>query len=327
MSLTRPLHVRAVTRALSRRLALLALNVPALLLVFAPPLRAQSAAGEVRLNVTVTDGKGRYLVGLGRPHFAVLEGKVAREITAFEGVDVPASVGILVDVSGSMTRHGDEVRLALSQFVLRGHPETQYFIAEFNTQGRLLTDWTRDPARLEGAIRELGATLGRTRTQGTTALYDALNSALARLTRGEHAKQVLLVVSDGQDNQSRTTFRELRRQIQESDALVYCLAPVYIVNPGALDIAGQALLDELATQSGGRAYFPEGRKQVVAAAEWIAAELRHQYVVGFAPGEAAAGASEPKWRRIKISVAPPWEEVKSVKVRSRDGYFFPRAAR
>lgn len=291
----------------------------------AAPSRAQRAADEVRLNVTVTDGKGRYLIGLDRSHFSVLEGKVAREITAFDAADAPASVGVIVDVSGSMMRLGENIRLALSRFVLGGHPETEYFIAEFNTQGRLLTDWTRDPARVEGAIREIGATLGETRALGNTALYDACYSALSRLARGAHAKRVLLVVTDGQDNNSRTTFRELRQQIQASDVLIYGLGLLAVRNPGSLDVGGQAILDELAAQSGGRAYFPDGRKQTVAAAELIAAELRHQYVVGFAPGAAAAGASEPKWRRIKIKVTSPSEEVKSVKVRSREGYFFPRA--
>lgn len=336
MSLTRPLPLRPAARALSPRFALLAASV-SVFFAFASPFRARPqqqqsaatpsrAADEVRLVVTVTDGKGRHLIGLDRAHFSVLEGKVARPITAFEGADVPASVGVIVDVSESMIRSGEAIRLALGRLVLRGHPETQYFVAEFNTQGRLLTDWTRDPARLEGAIREIGATLGGTRTKGNTALYDACNSALARLARGAHAKRVLLVVTDGQDNNSRTTFRELRQHILASDVLIYGLGPVDIRNLGSMDVGGQAVLDELATQSGGRAYFPEGRKAAVAAAELIAAELRHQYVIGFAPGGAAAVASEPKWRRIKINVTPPSEEVKSVKVRSREGYFFPRPA-
>lgn len=295
----------------------------ALAALAAPLCVAQRAADEVRLVVTVTDGKGRYLVGLDRSHFSVLEGKAAREITAFEGADAPASVGIIVDVSGSMMRSGEAIRLALGQLVLKGHPENEYFIAEFNTQGRLLTDWTRDAARLEGAIRDIGATLGGARAQGNTALYDAFNAALARLTRGAHAKQVLVVVSDGQDNYSRTKLRELRRQLQESEVLVYCLGLIDRRNPGAPDVAGQAILAELATPTGGAALFPEGRKETVAAGEWIAAELRHQYVVAFAPG-AAGVAAGPAWRKIKIKVAPPSKGVKGVSARSREGYFFPR---
>lgn len=298
------------------------------------PVRAQlpGAAGEVRLVVTVMDEKGRYLTGLDKSHFAVLEGKDERAITTFGSADVPASVGVLVDVSGSMGgRQSKSTRPALAQLFLGGHPDSQFFITEFNRQASLVADWTSDRERLAAALVQVGASLGEARAKGTTALYDACAAALDKLAEGRHAKRVLVVVSDGQDNFSRTRFKDLRRKVQESDVMIYCVGPLERFDPGTLDVGGQALLDELASISGGRAFFPQGSGEAMTAVARIAVELRHQYVVGFAPGDAAA-SSERKWRKVKIRLTPPplkeastRKEVKKLYVRSRDGYFFPRA--
>ncbi|HLL77491.1 MAG TPA: VWA domain-containing protein [Pyrinomonadaceae bacterium] len=305
---------------------LLSLTVTvATLVVLAAPVRAQraGAADEVRLIVTVSDSGGRYITNLEKSRFSILEGKEAREITSFDAADAPANVGVVVDVSESMIRRGDEIKVALRQLVIKGHPENRYFIAEFNTQGRLLSDWTSDRAVLEGSIQQIGATLGRARVKGYTSLYDACADALTKLAEGPHDKGVLVVISDGMDTHSRVSLRELRSRILASEVLVYSLGPTGGVRNALDEVAGKAVLADMATQTGGVALFPESRKEAVAAGEWIAADLRSQYVVGFAPGQAAGVASEPKWRKIKIRVDSLSKEIKIV-VRSREGYFFPR---
>lgn len=317
-----PYPPRAHSAAHPARAFLVAALALAAALAPARGQRPAASAGEVRLFVTVTDGEGRYLSGLDRSHFSVLEGKEARRITAFESADRPASVGVLVDVSGPMNRHVENIKLALGRLALRSHRENQYFIAEFNTQGRMLTDWTSDAARLEGAILGIGAAAG---ASGNTSLYDACAGALAKLEGGAHAKRVLVVVSDGRDTQSRTSFRDLLRQSQSSDVLLYVLGMKERSNIGAPDAVAEGILTELAVLTGGAALFPENRRAAAGAGEWIAVDLRNKYVVGFAPGAGVAGAGAPKWRKIKIKVSAPSEEVKGVRARSREGYLFPRA--
>lgn len=300
------------------------------LAITAAPVRAQQqgAADEVRLVVTVSDGKGNYLTGLERWRFTVLEGKEARAITSFDSSYAPASVGVLIDVSGSMSdRSNRSARPALNQLFLKGHPENQYFVSEFNTQPRLVEDWTGDPSRLASALDRIGAGLGEARAKGNTALYDSCAAALDKLAEGRHAKRVLVVVSDGQDNLSRMAFNELRRRLRSSGVLVYCVGLAERHSPDALEMGGQYILAELAAQTGGAALFPESRKGMTASIESIAVELRHQYVVGFAPTPADGNTAEPKWRKIRIKVESPWQELKKLVVRSRGGYFFPRAVR
>lgn len=293
----------------------------AVLALAAAPVSAQqqSAAGEVRLVVTVTDAKGRYLSGLSRSHFSILEGKVAREITAFDSAEAPASVGVLVDVSPSVGRAGIEAtKLALGRMFLAGHPENQYFVAEFNTRENLLTDWTNDASRLADAIGRVGTARGNV----TNAwVYDACAWALDKLAGGAHARRALVVVTDGGDNGSRTSFKNLQRKIQTSGVLVYPVGVAERNGPSVLDVGGRAILAEFAERSGGAAFFPQTRGELIATGERIAVELRHQYVVGFKADD-AAGAAGPEWRKIRIKVASPWKGV-SLKARSREGYFRP----
>lgn len=310
-----------------RRLALLAVQLACLSLhalaqqqsAAAPP----GTAGGVRLTVTVTDGKGRYVSGLAREQFSVTEGKSPRAISLFDGEgDRPASVGILFDVSGSMTGWVEVARVAFAQFVKQGHPETEYLIAQFNTHGHILSGWTSDRGRLTDTIRQVGATLGPRGAGGRTSLYDACSAALARVGQGRHARRALIVVTDGQDSQSRTTYQELKREVRESDALVYFITPVDRNSPSMMDMNGQALAEALSSASGGRAFFPETKLELQEAAERLALELSHQYVVGFTPADEAGGRG---WNKVKVKVAKPQTLKGSIHVRSREGYF-PRGA-
>jgi Ca-activated chloride channel family protein len=284
------------------------------------PVAAAGADGVVRLTVTVTDEKGRFVSGLGRQHFAVSEGKTAREIKFFDDADVPMSVGFLIDVSGSMRpQRVATARLVVGRFIQMSHPQSDYFIGEFNTRARALTDWTNDPTQLLEGLR--GVASGG--AKGNTSLYDACAFALDRLAEGHHPKRVLFIITDGQDNTSRTTFDELRRRVQATDVLIYAVGVVERNEPSSLSVGGQALLDELTATSGGFVFFPESDKEAMGVAERIAVELRHQYVVGFSAGE-AGGAGKPKLRKVKIKVTPTSKEIGRVSVRSREGYLFPR---
>ena len=169
----------------------------------------------ITLTVTVTDTYGRYVSGLSKNAFTVLEEKQPQEITYFSDDDAPVSVGVIFDVSGSMS--GDKIRRAreaLSKFIQTSHDSDEYFLIGFNSRAQLLLDKTRDGDAVLDKLTFV-------ETRGQTALYDAVYLGVEKVQRGTHPKRALLVISDGQDNNSRYTFDNLRRLLKESDVTVY----------------------------------------------------------------------------------------------------------
>src|SRR5689334_15995562 len=205
----------------------------------------------ITLTVTVTDTYGRYVSGLSKGAFAVFDNKQQQEITYFSDDDSPVSVGVIFDVSGSMS--GDKVRRArdaLSKFIQTSHDSDEYFLIAFNSRAQLLLDKTRDG---DSVLNKL--TFVETKSQ--TALYDACYLGVEKVQRGAHPKRALLLISDGQDNDSRYTFNELRKLLKESDVTLYAIGILSGSDGGgALGMEGQGILDELSGVSGGKAFFP-----------------------------------------------------------------------
>lgn len=279
--------------------------------------RDQNDSGDLLLNtdlvtmtVTVTDLYDRYVTGLNKSHFTVLDNKVPQEITFFSDEDAPASVGVIFDVSGSMK--GDKVmraREALSKFVETSHDKDEYFLVGFNTRAQLLIDRTRDADAVLSKLTYI-------ETKGNTALYDAAYLGVEKVTRGAHPKKAILLISDGQDNSSRYTFRELQRLLKESGVLIYSVG---ITGSGydSYGAQGQAILEELSGVSGGKAFFPSSGLEMNEIFERIAIELRHQYSIGYRPTNFTP---DGKWRNVKIKVQPP-RGMPRLSVRSKDGYY------
>jgi Ca-activated chloride channel homolog len=287
---------------------------------------APDTSGTLKLIVTVTDEKGRFINGLTKDSFGVFEGKSAREISYFDADDAPLSVVILLDVSRSVhSRIIDAAKQMAVKFIRLGHPENEYFVAEFNDKWRELTAWTRDEQVITDALREVGMAAADARRQkpqprGYTALYDACFGALEQMERAAHRKRVILILTDGgRDNASTRKPGELRRLIATSGVLLYAVA-LSLPNYELMDFEGQKNLAELVKPTGGRAYFPGDGLEIEAVIERVALELRRQYVVGFTPTNAAQSG---KWNKVKIKVTPPRNFTKDVFVRSREGYFSP----
>ncbi len=310
MSHTRRRSLRLFTLFVARVFLL-----PSLVSAQQPP---KDALGDntVLLTVTVTDAKGRYMTGFGKDNFSVFEDKAQREVSFFDAADEPMSVVLLIDTSASMGRDKiARVKLAVETFIQRGRSENEYLIAEFNNGPRALTDWTSDPRRLSDGLQ-----LIEQRLKTNTALYDACSFALGRLAVSHRRKHVLFVITDGEDNISRTSFKELRRKVQESDALIYAAS---IVEPYTMGSEGrQAALTELTSQSGGLALFPQTAAELLESAERIAVELQHQYVIGFVPDSGSANASGP--RKVKIKLIAP-RGLKGMSARAREVYPLPPA--
>jgi Ca-activated chloride channel homolog len=272
----------------------------------------------ITLTVTVTDTYGRYVSGLGKSAFAVFDNKKEQEITHFSDDDSPVSVGVIFDVSGSMS--GDKVkraRDALSKFIQTSHDSDEYFLIAFNSRAQLLLDRTRDG---DSILNKL--TFVETKSQ--TALYDACYLGVEKVQRGQHQKRALLLISDGQDNNSRYTFNELRKLLKESDVTLYAVGILSGSDAGsALGMEGQGILDELSGVSGGKAFFPRSAAEMDDIFEQIALELRHQYSIGYKP---ESFVNDGKWHRVKVKVTAP-RGLPKLFTRYREGYYATAGAR
>lgn len=266
----------------------------------------------ITFTVTVTDTYGRFVSGLSKNAFTVFDEKKPQEITFFSDDDSPVSVGVIFDVSGSMS--GDKVkraRDALSKFIQTSHNSDEYFLIAFNSRAQLLLDRTRDGNSVLDKLTFVN-------TKDNTALYDACYLGVEKVQRGAHPKRALLLISDGQDNNSRYTFNELRRLLKESDVVLYGIGILGGGDAGsALGMEGQGILDELASVSGGKAFFPRSAAEMDDIFEQIALELRHQYSIGYKPSNFS---NDGRWHKVKVKVTPP-RGLPRLFVRTKEGYY------
>ena len=266
----------------------------------------------VTMNVTVTDLYGRFVSGLKKNAFTILDENAEQKIEFFSDEDAPVSVGIVFDVSGSMS--GEKIqkaREALSKFIGTSHPMDEYFLIAFNKRAQLLLDRTRNG---EAVLDKLQLV----QPKDNTALYDAVYLGTEKVTTGTHQKRALIIISDGQDNNSRYTFADVRKELKESDVSVYAIG---ILGGGdgssAEGVTGQSYLEELAGVTGGRAFFPQTNIEMDEIFERIALELRHQYSIGYRP---ANFNNDGKWRKLKVKVKPP-RGLPRLFVRTKEGYY------
>jgi Ca-activated chloride channel family protein len=266
----------------------------------------------VTLTLTVTDLYGRYVSGLGKNAFTIIDNNIEQDIEFFSDSDSPVSIGILFDVSGSM--NGEKIRKAqkaLERFINTSHPSDEYFLIAFNNRAQLLLDRTRDG---EAVLRKLTLV----QPKSNTALYDAVYLGAERVTRGSHQKKAMLIISDGQDNSSRYNFGEVRKLMKESDVVTYAVGIMDGGDAGSvLGMQGQAFLDELTSVTGGKSFYPQSDVEMDEIFERIALELRHQYSIGYTPKDFQP---DGKWRKVKVKVKPP-RGLPRLTVRHREGYY------
>lgn len=273
----------------------------------------------VTLNVSVTDPQGRFVTGLDAAHFEVYEDNVKQNIEFFSDEDAPVSIGIVFDMSGSMRGRLNKSNVALRKFLDACHDEDEYFLVGFNHQARLLVDYTPNPERITGAVMLAEA-------RGQTALYDAVYIGVEKLKEGRHGRRALIVISDGQDNSSRYTFRELRQLVREADVQIYAIGIATAFNDTSLDLQGRAILDEITRLTGGRAFFPNSQIELQEIITRIAVELRHQYGIGYTPTNPAVvppggkAGEKQRWRKLKVKLNPP-KGLPNLTVNAREGYY------
>jgi len=265
----------------------------------------------INLNVSVLDPKGRYVRGLTKDNFEVFEDKTKQSIDLFSFDDQPISIGFVFDLSGSMTGKAKRARETLSEFLNGCHIDDEMFMIGFNNNPNLLTDFTKDDSDVVNSVAMMP-------TKGRTALLDAVYMGVEKLKQGRYTKKVLIIISDGGDNSSRYSKKEIMNLVKESDVEIFSIGTTDIWQQTAnTDLAGMELLDNLSMMTGGKAYFPRDFNQMAAVCRQIALGLRNQYSIAYIPSNAAFDGS---WRKLKI-------RIKGVKdsgflvLRVRTGYY------
>jgi Ca-activated chloride channel family protein len=260
----------------------------------------------VSMNVVVTDQNGRAVDGLREKHFRVFDNHVEQEITQFRNDDGPASIGVVFDLSGSMGGHSIEAaREAFERLVEVSHRDDEYFVFGFNSRVRVEFRGAPDLAVLFEKLKKI-------EPHGDTALYDTAAEALDAFATSRYQKRAIIILSDGEDNQSRMSLKELRRKIAESGVMVYTVLIGSIIPHGT----GRAVLAELAASSGGRAFFPVSTDALESTFGRIANEIRRSYSIAFQP---SSFEPDGTFHRIRVEVTPPEAGLKLV-VRARKGY-------
>jgi VWFA-related protein len=263
----------------------------------------------VVLQVAVTDRRGVHVDGLTQDAFAVLEDGTPQVVRFFADTDTPVTVGLLVDSSGSMHANRRLVIAGAASFAGASHPEDEIFALAFNETVRpalpASMPFTNDSTILRSALEQAISARGR------TALYDAISAGVDYLSRGTRQRKVLVVLSDGADNASRTTREAAVRRAQASNAAIYTIA---VEDPAARD-TNPKLLKELAQESGGEAFRPDDPAEIARAFDRIARDIRHTYTLGYIPSNPVHDGA---FRKVRVVVTAP--AGRPLVVRTRAGY-------
>ena len=264
----------------------------------------------VLVPVSVTDSMQRFVTGLNRDNFEVFEGAKPQTIQNFSSEDVPISLGIILDMSGSMVDKVDRVRDAVGQFCDVSNPQDQFFMIVFSDQPRLAVDFTSNP---EDVKKELLFTP----TKGRTSLLDAIHMGLRKMKNAKYGKRALLIISDGGDNHSRYGEREIKGLAKESDVMIYSIGIFDRYVPTPEELRGPSLLTEISEPTGGRAFTIDNTNALPSVARHIGMELRTQYVLAYRPKDLPHNG---KWRKIRVKLRLP-RKFAFLRAHARTGYY------
>jgi VWFA-related protein len=267
----------------------------------------------VVLHTSVLDDRGRFVDGLKEENFRVTEDKVEQKMSVFKREDIPVSMGLVIDNSGSMRDKRPRVNEAALTLVQTSNPNDEAFVVNFNDDYYL--DLDKD---FTSSIPELKEALERIDSRGSTAFYDALIGSMDHAKKGHKDKKVLLAVTDGEDNASRNTLEKTVREIQKSNVVIYTIGLFSDEDKKNRKKATRAL-KEIADASGGVAYFPENVADVHNICEQVAKDIRNQYTLAYYPSNAKKDGT---YRAVQVEIIPPRGRGK-LTARTRNGYYAP----
>jgi VWFA-related protein len=277
---------------------------------------------EVVLHATVFDRKGRIMNDLKQDDFKVYEDGAPQSLIHFTHADVPVSMGIVIDDSGSMRNKREAVNAAALIFAKTSNPQDQVFVVNFNDAYYLDT-----PGDFANTIEDLKSALDKIDSRGGTALRDAVIASMDHLKLGNRDKKVLLVITDGEDNASRYTLEELMDRAQKSSAVIYSIgllgsdetSDLFKIRGGEAHRAAQ-VLKKLSEATGGESYFPKSLDEVESTCRQIARDIRNQYTLVYRPSNLRKDGT---FRNVRVDAFQPHSKNKLV-VRTKPGYFAPK---
>jgi VWFA-related protein len=263
----------------------------------------------VVLHVVVKDRRGGYVTDLPQDAFRVFEDRVAQPIQLFVTQDAPATVGLLIDSSGSMAQAREKVIAAVGSFAEASNPADEIFALTFNERVHAVLPPEHPFTGDAGVLR--AALAGTIRARGLTAMQDAIALGLRYVAQGSHQTQALVVVADGGDNASTMSFDDLLREAQASNAVIYTIAL-----PDPVDrTASPRRLRRLAEASGGESFAPRDVNEIDQVLRRVALELRHTYTIGYAPADTSRSRG---LRRVRVEVEAPGHT--GLNIRARHGW-------
>jgi VWFA-related protein len=272
----------------------------------------QANAYEVRLNASVVDSSGAPINSLTEDDFHVYEDGVPQKIIGFQHEDLPVSIGLLIDNSGSMYDKTAAVDAAALDLVRLSNPQDEAFLVDFSSEAYIDQDFTNSIAKLQQGLSYI-------KPGGGTALYDAVVASADHLSdAAKHPKQVLLVITDGDDNASAASLESTIRRVQELDGpAIYCIGLLFGEDVSRADARhSREVLTELAEQTGGIAYFPRSLKEVDGIAQEVAQDIRTQYTIEY---HSTKPPSDGGYRQIHVEAKA--KGFRKLFVRTRSGYY------
>ena len=280
---------------------------------FSPHTKPMKSTVElVLVPVTITDPMNRLVTGLDKENFTVFEGKSQQEIKSFSSEDAPVSLGVIFDMSGSMTSKIERAREAVIEFFKTANPQDEFFMITFADKPEEVSDFT-------SSIEDIQGKLVYTVPKGRTALLDAIYLGVSKMRHAKYPKKAMLIISDGGDNHSRYTEGEIKSMVKEADVLIYAIGIYDHYFPTEEERLGPALLSDITELTGGRAFTIDNPNDLADVATKIGIELRNQYVLGYRPTNPI---KDGKWRKIKVKLLPP-KGLPPLRVYAKTGYYAP----
>jgi len=265
----------------------------------------------VTVPVTITDNLNRPVTGLDQDNFQLFEGKKPQEIKHFSNEDTPVSIGLIVDMSGSMSNKIDKTREAIRQFCQAANPQDEFFMITFADSPQLAADFTSQPDDIENNFL-------LTQAKGRTSLLDAIYMGLRKMHDARYPRRALLILSDGGDNHSRYSERDVKSAVKEADVLFYSVGTFDRYVNTEEEMLGPELLRSITEVTGGKAYTITNIADLPAVTRAIGVQLRHQYVLSYRPG---AKPQKGKWYKISVRLRLPKSLHALLRVDARTGYY------
>lgn len=266
----------------------------------------------VLVPVTITDPDNRLVTGLEKDNFSVFDAGVQQQIRHFSSEDAPVSIGVIFDISGSMSNKIDKSREAIVEFFKTANPDDEFFVITFNDKPQVLADFT-------DRIEDIQAKLTLAQPKDRTSLLDAIYLGMNKMRQAKYERKALLVISDGGDNHSRYTENEIKSMVRESDVQIYGIGIYDTMGATPEEVKGPGLLSEISDWTGGRTFPIDNVNELADVATKIGVELRNQYVIGYRPSKPGR---DGKWRKIKVRLNPP-KGLPPLHVFAKTGYYAP----